>query len=117
MILPNYNKIKIPIEKLTEYALNIKKCRDKATVFQSALGYNKTNAQLLIDNILTNVKNFEAIPKSDDGYGMRYEVIMTLRGVNGKTANVLTAWIDDKRKNEMRLISLYIDRKRVRTID
>ena len=42
---------------------------------------------------------------------MRYEVIMTLKGVNGKTANVLTAWIDDAEADEMRLISAYIDKR------
>jgi len=109
-LLPNIDKIKIPEEKFTQYALDFKKDKDKATAFHSALGYNKTNSNLLIADILANVDKFEAVPKSDDGYGMRYEVIMTLKGVNGKTANVLTAWIDDKKADAMRLISAHIDK-------
>ena len=109
-LLPNIDKIRIPTEKFTEYALDFQKNKDKATAFQSALGYNKTNSDLLIVNILANVRNFEAIPKGDDGYGMRYEVIMTMKGINGKTANVLTAWLDDTKADEMRLISAYVDK-------
>jgi hypothetical protein len=109
-LLPNIDKIKIPKEKFTRYVLDFEKDKDKATAFQSALGYNKMNAGLLITDILTNVGNFEAVPKEDDGYGMRYEIVMTLVGVNGKKAKVLTAWIDDKNKNEMRLISAYVDK-------
>ena len=109
-LLPNIKKIRIPQEKFTQYALDFKRDKDKATAFQSALGYNKTNSDLLISNILSNIENFEAILKGDDGFGMRYEIIMSLTGVNGRTANVLTAWIDDKKANEMRLISAYIDK-------
>ena len=110
-MLPNVDKIRIPKEKFTQYALDFKKDKDKATAFQYALGYNKTNSDLLIANILANVRSFEAIPKGDDGYGMRYEVIMTLKGVNGKTANVLTAWLHDVEADEMRLISAYVDKR------
>ena len=34
---------------------------------------------------------------------------MDITGENGKNAKVLTAWIDDKFKNEMRLITVHID--------
>ena len=42
---------------------------------------------------------------------MRYEVKMQLTGPNGKTADVLTAWINDKNSTEMRLTSAYIDKR------
>ena len=109
-MLPNIDKIRIPTEKFTEYALDFRRDKDKAMAFQSALGYNKANSDLLIANILANVRNFEAIPKGNNGYGMRYEVIMTLKGANGKTANVLTAWLDDTKADEMRLVSAYVDK-------
>jgi len=98
------------LDKFTEYALNFQKNKDKATAFQSALGYNITNAELLIAAIAANIGNCEAVQKGDDGYGTRYEVVMTLTGVNGKTAKVLTAWIDDRNKDELRLISAYVDK-------
>ena len=47
--------------------------------------------------------------KGDRGYGMTYEVIMDITGPNGKTAKVLTAWIDDRSKGEMRLTTVHVD--------
>lgn len=41
---------------------------------------------------------------------MTYEVIMDITGQNGKTAKVLTAWIDDKSNGEMRLITVHVDK-------
>lgn len=35
-----------------------------------------------------------------------------MTGPNGKTAGVITAWIDDKDTKEMRLVSAYVDKKR-----
>lgn len=40
---------------------------------------------------------------------MTYQVIMEIEGLNGKTAKVLTAWIDDKITGEMRLTTVHID--------
>ncbi|MCL2225263.1 MAG: hypothetical protein FWB96_09900 [Defluviitaleaceae bacterium] len=111
-LLPNYENAVIPIEKFTEYALDSEVQEDKATAFDRPLGYNRDNADSLIANIRQGLSKFSATAKGDSGHGMRYEVIMTLTGPNGKTANVLTAWIFDKRKNEMRLTSAYVDKKR-----
>ena len=47
--------------------------------------------------------------KGDVGFGMRYEVIMNLTGPNGRSANVLTGWIDDNNNGEMRLTTAHID--------
>jgi hypothetical protein len=104
------NNMKIPIEKFTMYALNYEKDKHKAMAFQLALGYNRSNAEQLISDIMLNAGKYEAVPKGDNGYGMRYEVIITLTGANGKTANVLTAWLDDNKKSELRLISAHIDK-------
>ncbi|MDR0935981.1 MAG: hypothetical protein LBM98_04785 [Oscillospiraceae bacterium] len=112
-ILPKLDKIRIPVEKFTEYALNpykSKKSKDKATAFELALGYNLGNYELLINSIAANIPYYKAVAKGDNGYGMTYEVIMPLKGDNGKTAKVLTAWIDDLELDEMRLINAYVDK-------
>jgi len=108
-ILPNADKVVIPIEKLTEYALNPTNAPDKALAFLLALGYNMDNADKLIDNIKTNIMNFPVKFKGDKGYGSLYEVIMELKGENGKTAKVLTAWMDDVSRKEMRLVTVHVD--------
>ncbi len=67
-----------------------------------------------IDNILDNLANFNAIIKPDNGYGMRYEVHMALTGANGKTANVITAWMVDDNTGVTRLTSAYVTKKRIK---
>jgi hypothetical protein len=108
-ILPNADKAVIPVRKFVDYALNLSKAPDKALAFQLALGYNHNNAEKLINNIKENLIKFSAKSKGNKGYGTLYEVIMELTGENGKTAKVLTAWIDDVSKNEMRLITVHVD--------
>jgi len=107
--IPNIDKAVIPVEKFTEYALNPDKDPDKSIAFELALGYNQKNVGKLIESIKSNLDKFPATPKGNKGYGELYEVIMELTGENGKTAKVLTGWIDDISKNELRLITAHID--------
>ena len=82
IVLPNYENAIIPIEKFTKYALDMNnpKGRNKAIAFQEALGYNVNNVDKLIRNIQKNLNKFNAIEKSDKGFGKQYEVLMTLVG-------------------------------------
>lgn len=95
--------------KFTEYALNPEKAPDKARVFESALGYNKDNCDQLIKDIESHANIHKMVEKGDNGYGMRYEQIIRLKGPNEKEANVLTAWIDDDK--DLRLTSVYVTKK------
>jgi len=115
-LLPNAENVVIPIEKFRDYALNHERKPDKAAAFMDALGYDLSNVQALINNLRKNIKNFRAIEKPDNGYGIRYEVMMTLTGINGKKANVLTAWIIDRDTGKTRLISAYVTKKRLREV-
>ena len=108
-ILPRCNEVVIPIEKFAKYALNPIRDPDKATAFRLALGYDLDNVQKLIDTIRDNLPKFPATAKGDVGYGQLYEVILDIQGENGRTAKVLTAWIDDKANGEMRLVTIHID--------
>jgi len=113
-LLPRYDNVVIPVEKFTKYALNPNKQPDKALAFELALGYNHENAGKLIENIRLNVGKFPSVFKGNKGYGELYEVIIRMTGENGKTANVLTGWIDDKIKGETRLTSVYIYKRKER---
>lgn len=108
-VLPNVDKVVIPIEKFTEYALNWDKDPDKAMAFQLALGYNLRNVEILIADIRANADKFPTRIKGENAYGTLYEVIMVLTGANGKTARVLTGWIDDTAKGEIRLTTVHVD--------
>ena len=111
MKLPKYENVVIPKAKFTQYALNPEKDPDKAKAFKKALGYTMDNADELISQIYDKISEYDAREKPDNGWGKRYEVIMDITGINGKTAKVLTAWIDDKNTGEMRLTSVYVDKE------
>jgi len=110
--LPGYALAVIPKEKFTRYALNPRVAPDKAIVFERALGYTAENVDKLIENIRSHLGDFPCKEKGDIGYGMTYEVRMTLVGENGKSAGVLTAWIKDKKNGELRLTSAYVKKRK-----
>ena len=91
--------------------MNNPKGKNKAIAFDQALGYNQDNYKKLIDNIKRNINKFNAVEKGNDGYGQKYEVLMTLIGENKKIANVKTGWIIDKETGETRLTSAYVTSK------
>jgi hypothetical protein len=76
--------------------------------FELALGYKAENANELIAEIRKGLLIFPAKMKGNKGYGQLYEVLMRISGLNGKTAEVATAWIDDVSNGELRLISAYV---------
>lgn len=110
--IPKHENAVIDTRKFTEYALNPAKDANKAKAFQEALGYNLSNADALVDNIKSNLGRFNAVEKGKNGYGQKYEVLMTLTGANGKKANVKTAWIIDDKTKELRLTSAYVTKKK-----
>ena len=103
---------KIPDEKLTGYALNMEHPtgKDKARAFKEALGYTQENYADLKAKILDSFDENALVYKREDKYGKRYEQIIRITGPNGKTANVLTAWIKDNDSAEPRLTSIYVDK-------
>lgn len=101
-------KIAIPEQKFTGYAL---KEPDKAKAFKTALGYDQSNAEELIQNIVDHIDKNKFVQKGDAGHGMRYEYIMRIVGANGKEANVLTAWIEEG--GGLRMTSVYVTKRKV----
>lgn len=109
MKLPKYQEAIIPKEKFTEYALNPEKDANKAKAFKAALGYTKDNAEELMEQIYNKLPDYEATERGDKGWGMTYQVIMDITGPNGKTAQVLTAWIKDKDTGKVRMTTVHVD--------
>ncbi|MCM1165351.1 MAG: hypothetical protein NC299_12270 [Lachnospiraceae bacterium] len=101
--------VNIPPEKFTEYALDPVKQPDKARAFREALGYTKENYSELISNIRQNLDVGALKYKKTVCDGDLYEYVMEIIGANGRKANVLTAWINDKVKGELRLTTAHID--------
>lgn len=109
--LPNADKATIKDEKLTDYALNPNHKgggADKARVFESALGFNQSNALQLKTQILSKLPNTEAITKETTEYGQKYQVDVEIVGVNGNIATVRTAWIIRNGTDAPDLVTLYV---------
>ena len=103
----------VPKEKLVDYALNPNHPigKEKAKAFKTALGYTKENSEELQKKILDLFREDKMVLKREGEYGKQYEQIMKITGPNGKTANVLTAWIKESESSEPRLTSLYVTEK------
>ena len=108
--LPNLNSAKIDMNKITGYALDSSHAigGNKARVFESALGYNKTNADDLILKVKQGLKENSAVLGKSDSYGQRYTVDMPIKGPNGKTVTVRTGWIIDVGQTNPRLTTIYV---------
>ena len=104
-------KLALPMGKFTQYALNPEKQLDKAYAFKSALGYDLSNVDELIENILKHADTSKFVSKGDGGYGKKYEYVISLKGPNGRTANVLTAWIEEDGK--LRMTTVYVTERKV----
>lgn len=88
------NNAKIDPRKLTEYALNPSHPvgGNKAKVFESALGFNKSNAGDLLKQIRAGVMNNTPIAGKVDKFGSRFTVDIPVTGPAG-SATVRTGWI------------------------
>lgn len=109
ILLPNAEFALVPIEKLTDYALNPEHPvgKHKAAVFEAVLGITIVDAQFLRDKILEAILSAEAIPTRQDKFGQRYQVEFELER-NGRSATILTSWIVEPLEFSPRLTSCYI---------
>lgn len=85
----------IPETKLAGYALNPNHPvgKNKAVVFQSALGYTLDNWKDLEENIRKRVVQKNMVFELENQYGKKYNYDIEITGPNGKTAIVRTGWI------------------------
>lgn len=101
---------KMDERKLTQYALVPGKSKGKSEAFRSALGYTVENAADLQEKVLQHFSVDKLRDKGYNGYGETFELVMRLKGPNGKEANVLTAWIHEE-DGTYRLTSIYVTDK------
>jgi hypothetical protein len=94
-VLRNAEHAKIDPRKIFDYALNTEHAvgGNKAKVFESALGYNRSNGDELIAKLREGLRHSEPIPGKVDQHGSRFTVDVPMTGPNGKQAVVRTGWI------------------------
>ena len=113
--LKNWDKAFGIKEKLITYAL--KKDHpvggNKAIIFESVLGYNMENVDALLSELRNNLPLFRGNLRDSDQYGVKYNVLVLLDGINGKRAPVLTGWIYEKGSDNPRMVTICVkDNKR-----
>ena len=108
--LPNLENARINPKKLTEYALNPEHPvgGNKAKVFESTLGYNKSNADDLMNEVYNKLYESDATLGKLDEYGQRYTVDMNITGPNGSSKIVRTGWIIKKGSKIPDLTTIYV---------
>lgn len=108
-LLPNSSRAFIAIEKLADYCLNPfhPVGKDKAVVFESALGLTDRDANFLKKAILDAISESRATLGKEDQYGKRYTVDVKIRNLN-KEATVRTGWIIRKDEDFPRLTTCYV---------
>ena len=97
-------------KKLATYALDSTHPAGghKARVFESALGYNPTNADVLAARIQEGVLSVPAKVLQANNYGQTMAVDMPILGVNGETALVRTGWMYETDALVPRLTTLFV---------
>ena len=80
-------------QKLGNYVLNLEHPvgGSKASWFQSALGFNRSNMSRLAEQIVFDLKT--ATKTSSTKHGTLYNQTIRIRGANGRVADITTGWI------------------------
>jgi hypothetical protein len=110
MRLPGAGRATIPTDKLVRYALDPThpRGRHKARVFASALGIHKQDWRYLHDQILAALPYATVRSTRITPFGVAYEVVVPIDGLNGATVPVVTTWIVDGTAPP-RLTSTWVD--------
>lgn len=109
--LPRARDATIPTAKLIGYALSTthERGRHKARVSASALGITADDWRYLHDQILTALSEGEVRSTYVTPFGIAYEVIVMIDGLNGRTVPVVTTWMVSAAAAAPRLTSTWVD--------
>jgi len=101
-------------EKLTRYSMdeNHPRGKNKARVWKSALGMDKSHADEVERQIMESLAGRPAFRDMADRHGERFTVMVPVTGPNGRTVDVTTGWIykreQDRISTKPRLVTCYI---------
>ncbi|MFZ4626250.1 MAG: DUF6883 domain-containing protein [Rhodoferax sp.] len=110
--LPNAASAVVSRQKVFDYALNPDHPigKEKARVFESALGFNASNGQELINQIFSKVAAFPAVERMETEYGRSFRADIPVTGPGG-SGIVITGWVIDIGTTVPRLATLRVAKK------
>lgn len=93
--LPRAGEAIVPLDKLVAYALNPEHSRGqhKARVFRSALGIDRSDWRYLQDQLVEGVAGVPVRGTRMTPFGVLYEIVLSIDGLNGATHPVMTIWL------------------------
>lgn len=108
--VPPAHEAVVPKEKLAGYALDPAhpRGRHKARVFSSALGIEPTDWRYLRDQLIEGVVQALVLGTRITPFGVLYEVVVLVDGLNGATAPVAAIWLLEE-DHPPRLVSTWVD--------
>lgn len=97
-------------KKMASYALNPEHPvgGNKARVFESALGFNPSNAGILVSRVQQGIISSSAELGAYDKFGQSMSVDIPIIGVNGETAIVRTGWMYETDSLVPRMTTIYV---------
>jgi hypothetical protein len=112
MNLPNADRASVDIVKLEGYCLNAEhpEGKHKARVFQTSIGFTKSNAQELKLLLLAAAKSGDAALHNKDQYGQRYYLDFTIQN-NVGCAIIRSGWIIRVGEDFPRLTTCFVLRE------
>lgn len=114
--MPNHQLAVTPREKFTDYSLDYDNpnSRGKAEAYEKALGFNKSNAKTLIEQIDNAVKSGSVSPIeiAESEFGTKYKYRIPIKGANGLIKNVIAVYQIDNDAKIPRMITNYVEKKK-----
>jgi hypothetical protein len=109
MKLPNAESAVVDIAKLRDYCLSPThyRGRNKARVFQAALGITKQDAAELLAVLMRAAREGDAVEGASDAYGTRYIIDFELTW-SFRTAMIRSSWIIPANEISPRLLTCYV---------
>jgi hypothetical protein len=109
-VLLNAEHAVVDYRKLSTYSLDVTHPigGHKARVFQSALGYNPTNLDVLAGRVREGILTAPAKVLDANRYGQLMAVDMPILGVNGETVIVRSGWIYEPDAVVPRMTTIFV---------
>lgn len=95
----------IPDDKITRYLLVLKARNDKSK-FLAQAGFTLENPEALIAAIKLLIAIGEAVEDGSNEYGIFYQVVGELVGVNGVSLSVVTIWLQRQIDRKFQFVTL-----------
>ncbi|MGQ4606862.1 DUF6883 domain-containing protein [Raoultella ornithinolytica] len=105
------NYLKVPVEKLLNYALNMEheQGKHKAFLFHHHLGIDSSQWRYLAYQLINESNHANILNITRTEYAIKYETIIEVVGLNGKKCAVKAAWKISE--NNAQLITAYPEKK------